>query len=82
MALTYPTPLSPWYVIFNAYVDEDADVQMKYARPESLDGEYWTETPREAMIYLNLPSACRVAQSLAGDIMVLWSKDQLKEFRP
>lgn len=87
--MSYPTPYSPWFVVFRQsetgareyYV---ADVEIPMVDPESailrpLVG--FTQKSHEAMIFLNLTNAARVAKIEDAEILVLVSKDDLRRYR-
>jgi hypothetical protein len=87
--MTHPSVYNPWFVVFRQpetgpreyYV---ADVEIPVVDPEAsvlrpIIG--FTQKPHEAMVFLNLNNAARVARVENAEILVLASKDDLRRYR-
>lgn len=75
----FPTTLNPWYVV--QYPASHARVDTTYHRsPENLGGSEETSLKREAMMFMSLQSAARVAKNTGGEIRALCSQEDAKEF--
>ncbi len=79
--MTFPTGLSPWYVVFRIHF-AGADTSIEYWTTDHEEQKPWTTNPNQAMLFMNLSSAARVADSDAGLVQVIYNKDGLREFRP
>ena len=73
----YPTPDSPWYVVYNEGIEGTTYYQSQYS-------EYYDYTfhksKRFAQIYVKLKGAVMVARATQSSIRVLFSADEAKEF--
>jgi hypothetical protein len=87
-----PTVFSPWFVVFREGQSGTemfreyfvAEVEVPVVDPETsvlrpLVG--FTRQPFEAMIFMGLNSAARVARAEGAEILVLTSKDDVKRYR-
>lgn len=87
--MTHPTPMSPWFVVFRHpdfgqreyYVSEVevpvVDPEATVLRPE----QGFTLKPYEAMVFVNLVNAARVAKAEVAEVLVLSSQEDLSAFR-
>lgn len=78
--MSYPTVLAPWYVVQQMRTLGMAG-EMLYYRTDEEGKTVWTDNPHEAMLFMSLHSAARVAGATAGHVRVLTTKDDLAEFR-
>jgi hypothetical protein len=87
--MTHPTVHSPWFIVFRQQVDGKreyyiADLEIPVVDPEAtvlrpLVG--FSLNPYEAMVFLNLNNAARVARAEGAEILVLSNEDDLKKYR-
>lgn len=81
--MTFPTMLSPWYVVCRISDQTTAGVILLEYWSNDGEGQFaWVSNPHEAMIFMNINSAARVADSDGGIVRVLYNKEGAKEFRP
>lgn len=77
--MSYPTPLSPWFVVYRA--GKTPDITEYYRSPENeSDLSLFTPLAGLAMLFTNIQSAARVAASEGAMIRVLVTKEDAKEF--
>lgn len=86
--MSVPTILAPWFIVYrvnNKGTTLDApqyEVQW-YMSPQTEAAEkVWTTDQQKAMLITSLQSAARIAKTVAGEVRVLTSRDELLEFRP
>lgn len=79
MTTSFPTVLSPWYVVQKLM---GPMFSPQFYRVEEDGTPALTNNSHEAMLFMSLQSAVRVAKGVAGEIRVLTTKDELAEFRP
>lgn len=76
--MTFPTPLNPWYVVQRLrLLDGDG---LEYYRSTDDGAGMFSADPHEAMLFMSLGAASRVADSESAHIRVLTRKEDLKEF--
>lgn len=84
--MSYPTVLAPWFVVFRIFysVMDDSGFHRVYYSVNEEDNPVWTELPKNAMLFMSLHSATRIAQAegTGAEIRALASKNDLAEFRP
>ena len=73
--MSAPTLLSPWYVVCYPFVDPP----MYYTSYEESEKAF-RDDPKRAMLFMSLHAAARVAEAEGAEVLVIYSKDQLKEF--
>jgi hypothetical protein len=83
--VSYPTVLAPWYVVQR--FRDDGSISGDYLPPEYYRtdeaGEgIWTDKKKDAMLFMSLQAAARVARSTVAEVRVLTTKEELEEFRP
>jgi hypothetical protein len=81
--MSHPTMLSPWFIVQRVRVDKEIDAS--YVEYWTSDGEgtlAWSRNPHQAMLFMGLQSAARVAEAEVAEVRVLYNKDGLREFRP
>lgn len=77
--MSYPTPLSPWFVVYRT--GKTPDITEYYRSPENeQDLNLFTPLAGLSMLFTNIQSAARVAASEGGMIRALVTKDDAKEF--
>lgn len=74
---SFPTELSPWYVVLQWKQLGHLGQSYYYTSVENIEGDPWTEDPRTAMLFLSLTHAIRTAKALNAEIVLLWNKAQL-----
>lgn len=86
---TYPTLLSPWFVVVRQQAVASNDPLVNGATELgywTTDGETaggWSRNRHQAMLFMSLHSASRVAEAEPGSLVVaLYNKAVLKEYRP
>ena len=77
--MSFPTPLSPWFVVFRETKKPGATEYYRSPENES-DIQLFTEQAGLAMLFTHLLSASRVADAEGAMIRALVSKDDAKEF--
>lgn len=79
---SFPTELSPWYVVSQFRTLSHLGQQYYYtSQIDAADlDEVWTEDQKKAQLFLNLSSAIRVAKSLKAEVIVVWNKEQLADY--
>lgn len=84
--MTYPTLLSPWYVVQQYSVKKsDVDTLTVLTEYWTTDGEgkdSWSDNPHAAMIFMTLSAAARVSDAEVAEVRVIYSKEGLEQFRP
>jgi archaeosine-15-forming tRNA-guanine transglycosylase len=82
--MSSPTVLAPWFVVQRRFkeVNSFEPEVMQYYRTDEEGSTLWTENPNEAMLFMSLHSAHRVAQATATEVRVVVDKNDLAEFRP
>jgi hypothetical protein len=79
--MTFPTTLNPWFVVQR--VRETNDRATEYWSTDGEGAEAWVTNPHQAMLFMQLSSAARIAATDTDAIVrVIYSKDGLREFRP
>jgi hypothetical protein len=78
--MAYPTILSPWYVVQQFRSLGMAGQIYYYCSAEIADIDCWTEDKKKAMLFMSIHSAAHVAQSVAGEIRALVTKEEVTEF--
>jgi len=77
--MSFPTHLSPWFVVQRVTEGSQTDYW-------TTDGEgtlAWTTNPQSAMLFMQLSSAARVADSTEDALVVaVYSKEALTKYRP
>lgn len=88
MTTTGPTLLSPWYVVqrnktykYNGPEPHENTVQEYWSVAEDEKGA-WTVDPHQAMIFMALISAKRIADAEVAEVRVLYDNTGYREFRP
>lgn len=79
--MSFPTHLNPWYVV-QKLITVDTDNAFVYW---STDGEgtmAWVGNPHQAMLFMSLSSAARVANAELAQVRVIYDKEGLRQFRP
>ncbi len=77
--MTFPTSLSPWFVVQRT---ADLDETVEYYTNDGTGSESWSKNPKQAMLFMSLSGAARVADAEGAIIRVLYSKEGAREFRP
>jgi hypothetical protein len=77
---SFPTVLSPWFVVQKFKSLGMAGQQYFFCAVEIADSDCWTESKRNAMLFMSIHSAARVAQAEAGEIRALVTKEEADEF--
>ena len=77
--MSFPTVLAPWFIVQQP---AKLDGGMRYYRTDEEGKNVWTENAHEAMLFMSIHSAHRVARATAGEVRALCDKDDLIEFRP
>lgn len=77
----FPTYLSPWFVVQRNSLDKPLEMEFWSADGEDVIGG-WTANPHQAMLFMSIQSAARVADAEAAEVRVLYNRDGLREFRP
>ena len=67
-----PSLISPWYVLVR-----DTGSYSMYL----MEGDVWLPRKQAAVIFTSLRGAKRIAESEKADILVIWDKEKLKEFK-
>jgi hypothetical protein len=85
--MTFPTTLNPWFVVLKHSVEkrdvDTLDVLTTYWSTDGEGAEAWVTNPHQAMLFMQLSSAARIAATDTDAIVrVIYSKDGLREFRP
>ncbi len=78
--MSYPTVLSPWFVVQRNASEEKPSAPEYYTNANEGAEDQFTAVKRDAMLFVNLAAAARVASTNVAIIRVLTSKDDLKEF--
>ena len=78
--MTAPTILSPWYVV-QRFRSVAMLGQLEFYRMSD-EGSYWSENEKDALLFMSLQSAVRIADAEGAHVRVLASEAHLKEFRP
>lgn len=89
--MSFPTVLSPWYVVWQPAVESVGGLatEAQYYEQRAADDPEgllfsvsgWTKNPREAMLFMSLHSAARVAHAEGAQVRVLTTKEEADEFR-
>lgn len=77
--MSFPTVLAPWFVVQRLH---GPVADMQYYRTDEEGKPLWTEDQNEAMLFMSLHSAHRVAKAVAAEVRVLADRDDLLEFQP
>lgn len=79
----HPTPLNPWYVVFKYLIEKGNLKEVYYRAPSEMteqDPHVFAEA-KQAMVFMSLQSAIRVAEASDAHIRVIYDKDTYrKEF--
>lgn len=88
-----PTVLSPWYVVQRPryavghhYADPAVTAdpftirEIEYYTSMELDAGTWQEKKAQAMLFMSLVTASRVADEEDAEVRVLYRKEHAKEF--
>ena len=82
MTNSFPTPLSPWYVLMS--YDHNLGEFNYYTSREVEDKFPWTDTKDKAMLFLNIHTAITALKSIDTtrriDLVTLWNHAQVKEY--
>jgi hypothetical protein len=78
-----PTILNPWYVVFREVTSSDPHPNViEYYRPgDDATAGTWSSNKHDAMLFLSVHAATRVAAIESADVLMLWTKAQVKEYR-
>jgi hypothetical protein len=75
-----PTVLNPWYVLVD-YLFEDGILSLAYYMDDPEGKRSVTVDKKRAALFRSLVSAARIAQDEEYQILVIYNKDQLDEYR-
>lgn len=84
--MSYPTPLGPWFVVQRLARGVTAPPGVEYitgVEYYTRDGEgldVWTQNPVDALLFMSLHEAGRVASAETAEVRALSSRDDAKEF--
>lgn len=78
--MTFPTILSPWFVVQRGAILDEYDVEFYTNDGSGL--ESWSKNPKQAMLFMSLAGASRVADAEGAIVRVIYSKETAREFRP
>lgn len=73
---SYPTPESPWYVVYYEGVKGTTYYQSSYSEHD----DTFHKSKLGAQIFVNLKAAVMVARATESSVRVLFSADEAKEF--
>jgi hypothetical protein len=76
--MSFPTPLSPWFVVQRLRPLDGDGLEFYRSTDEGMG--MFDPSPEQAMLFTNLFSASRVAHSEVAHIRLLTSKEDAKEF--
>lgn len=81
--MSFPTPLNPWYVVQRLTTTAEPTVEMSYAvsnYDQDDSTAMFSTNKKDALLFMSLASAARVALSEGAEVRVLTTKDATKEF--
>ena len=78
--MSYPTTLSPWYVVYRPSKKDTEYYRSPEGTTEAEDKILFTESKRTALLFTHLQSAARVATSEGARIRVLVTREEAEEF--
>lgn len=80
MTKSFPTELNPWYVIW-CFKSAGHLGETYYMKADDGSGmDLWDENPKKCQIHLTLRAAIRSAKAVQGEILVLYSREQLPDY--
>lgn len=74
--MSYPTPLSPWFIVQRLR----SDGHMEYYKSEDDGAGTFTTVKGLSMLFMSFPSALRVAEAEVAEVRALGTKEHAHEF--